>query len=73
MLPRMMKVCRRPRCETANVGEYMPFCSNLPVPSLLPDMSLWVTAPPSPSSPTPTVSLKILPSLSTQDMKSTGE
>uniref|UniRef100_H3CXC0 Nuclear factor related to kappaB binding protein n=1 Tax=Tetraodon nigroviridis TaxID=99883 RepID=H3CXC0_TETNG len=37
------------------------------------DVSLWATAPQSPSSPTPTVSLKILPTLSTQDMKSTDK
>ncbi|XP_051257125.1 nuclear factor related to kappa-B-binding protein isoform X1 [Dicentrarchus labrax] len=35
------------------------------------DMSLWTPAPQSPSSPTPTVSLRVLPSLSTQDMKTT--
>ncbi|KAK2879601.1 nuclear factor related to kappa-B-binding protein isoform X1 [Channa argus] len=33
------------------------------------DLSLWTPAPQSPSSPTPTVSLRFLPSLSTQDMK----
>ncbi|TNM84906.1 hypothetical protein fugu_009084 [Takifugu bimaculatus] len=37
------------------------------------DVSLWTQTPQSPSSPTPTVSLKILPSLSTQDMKSTDK
>uniref|UniRef100_A0A3Q2QRE8 Nuclear factor related to kappa-B-binding protein n=1 Tax=Fundulus heteroclitus TaxID=8078 RepID=A0A3Q2QRE8_FUNHE len=35
------------------------------------DISLWNPAPQSPSSPTPTVSLKVLPSLSTPDMKIT--
>ncbi|XP_034538934.1 nuclear factor related to kappa-B-binding protein isoform X2 [Notolabrus celidotus] len=35
------------------------------------DISLWNPAPQSPSSPTPTVSLRVLPSLSTQDMKIT--
>ncbi|CAJ1064009.1 nuclear factor related to kappa-B-binding protein [Xyrichtys novacula] len=35
------------------------------------DISLWNPAPQSPSSPTPTVSLRVLPSLSTQDMKTT--
>ncbi|XP_036379176.1 nuclear factor related to kappa-B-binding protein isoform X2 [Megalops cyprinoides] len=35
------------------------------------DMGSWLPAPPSPSSPTPTVSLRVLPSLSTQDMKTT--
>ncbi|XP_059206907.1 nuclear factor related to kappa-B-binding protein isoform X1 [Centropristis striata] len=35
------------------------------------EISLWTPAPQSPSSPTPTVSLKVLPSLSTQDMKTT--
>ncbi|KAI4813952.1 hypothetical protein KUCAC02_003170 [Chaenocephalus aceratus] len=35
------------------------------------DISLWTPAPHSPSSPTPTVSLRVLPSLSTQDMKIT--
>lgn len=40
---------------------------------LLVDISLWTPAPQSPSSPTPTVSLKIFPSLSTQDMRSTGQ
>ncbi|XP_018547174.1 nuclear factor related to kappa-B-binding protein isoform X1 [Lates calcarifer] len=35
------------------------------------DLSLWTPAPQSPSSPTPTVSLRVLPSLSTQDMKTT--
>lgn len=35
------------------------------------DISLWTPAPQSPSSPTPTVSLRVLPSLSTQDMKTT--
>ncbi|XP_061595796.1 nuclear factor related to kappa-B-binding protein isoform X2 [Cololabis saira] len=35
------------------------------------DVSLWSPTPPSPSSPTPTVSLRVLPSLSTQDMKTT--
>ncbi|XP_069569378.1 nuclear factor related to kappa-B-binding protein isoform X1 [Brachyistius frenatus] len=35
------------------------------------DKSLWTPAPQSPSSPTPTVSLRVLPSLSTHDMKTT--
>ncbi|XP_044079573.1 nuclear factor related to kappa-B-binding protein isoform X2 [Siniperca chuatsi] len=35
------------------------------------DISLWTPAPQSPSSLTPTVSLRVLPSLSTQDMKTT--
>ncbi|XP_029029987.1 nuclear factor related to kappa-B-binding protein isoform X2 [Betta splendens] len=35
------------------------------------DLSSWTPAPQSPSSPTPTVSLRVLPSLSTQDMKTT--
>ncbi|XP_041864016.1 nuclear factor related to kappa-B-binding protein isoform X3 [Melanotaenia boesemani] len=35
------------------------------------DMSLWTPAPQSPSSPSPTVSLRVLPSLSTLDMKTT--
>ncbi|XP_040038126.2 nuclear factor related to kappa-B-binding protein [Gasterosteus aculeatus] len=35
------------------------------------DTSLWAPAPQSPSSPTPAVSLRVLPSLSTQDMKTT--
>ncbi|XP_061904563.1 nuclear factor related to kappa-B-binding protein-like isoform X1 [Entelurus aequoreus] len=35
------------------------------------DLSLWTPAPQSPSSPTPSVSLRVLPSLSTQDMKTT--
>lgn len=35
------------------------------------DMSLWTPAPQSPSSPLPTVSLRVLPSLSTLDMKTT--
>lgn len=35
------------------------------------DLSIWTSAPQSPTSPTPTVSLRILPSLSTQDMKTT--
>ncbi|XP_072230821.1 nuclear factor related to kappa-B-binding protein [Leuresthes tenuis] len=35
------------------------------------DMSSWTQAPQSPSSPTQTVSLRVLPSLSTQDMKTT--
>ncbi|XP_068188139.1 nuclear factor related to kappa-B-binding protein [Antennarius striatus] len=35
------------------------------------DISLWTSAPQSPSSPTSTVSLRVLPSLSTQDMKTT--
>uniref|UniRef100_A0A3P9Q3K1 Nuclear factor related to kappaB binding protein n=1 Tax=Poecilia reticulata TaxID=8081 RepID=A0A3P9Q3K1_POERE len=35
------------------------------------DMSVWNPAPQSPSSPTPTVSLRVLPSLSTPDMKIT--
>ncbi|KAL6470040.1 hypothetical protein MHYP_G00211590 [Metynnis hypsauchen] len=33
------------------------------------DDTSWLPVPPSPSSPTPTVSLRVLPSLSTQDMK----
>ncbi|TKS83020.1 Nuclear factor related to kappa-B-binding protein DNA-binding protein R kappa-B [Collichthys lucidus] len=33
------------------------------------DISLWTPGPQSPSSPTPTVSLRVLPSLSTLDMK----
>ncbi|XP_077597276.1 nuclear factor related to kappa-B-binding protein [Stigmatopora nigra] len=33
------------------------------------DLTLWTPAPQSPSSPTTTVSLKVIPSLSTQDMK----
>uniref|UniRef100_A0A3B3T9K8 Nuclear factor related to kappa-B-binding protein n=1 Tax=Paramormyrops kingsleyae TaxID=1676925 RepID=A0A3B3T9K8_9TELE len=36
------------------------------------DMGSWSPAPQSPSSPTPTVSLRVLPTLSTQDMKTTG-
>ncbi|XP_023656200.2 nuclear factor related to kappa-B-binding protein [Paramormyrops kingsleyae] len=35
------------------------------------DMGSWSPAPQSPSSPTPTVSLRVLPTLSTQDMKTT--
>ncbi|XP_023123796.2 nuclear factor related to kappa-B-binding protein [Amphiprion ocellaris] len=35
------------------------------------DILSWTPAPQSPSSPTPTVSLRVLPSLSTQDMKTT--
>ncbi|KAM9728335.1 nuclear factor related to kappa-B-binding protein isoform 1-T1 [Menidia menidia] len=35
------------------------------------DVSLWTQGPPSPSSPTTTVSVRVLPSLSTQDMKTT--
>ncbi|KAM3601807.1 uncharacterized protein V6R79_019141 [Siganus canaliculatus] len=35
------------------------------------DISLWTPAPQSPSSPTATMSLRVLPSLSTQDMKTT--
>uniref|UniRef100_A0A3Q3BKG9 Nuclear factor related to kappa-B-binding protein n=1 Tax=Kryptolebias marmoratus TaxID=37003 RepID=A0A3Q3BKG9_KRYMA len=35
------------------------------------DLSLWTPAPQSPSSPTPTVSLRVLPSLSTPDMRIT--
>ncbi|XP_028278120.1 nuclear factor related to kappa-B-binding protein [Parambassis ranga] len=35
------------------------------------DISLWTPAPQSPSSPTTTLSLRVLPSLSTQDMKTT--
>lgn len=37
------------------------------------DFSLWNQAPQSPSSPTASVSLRVLPSLSTQDMKSTDK
>lgn len=37
------------------------------------DISLWTAAPQSPSSPTSTVSLRVLPSLSTQDMRTTGQ
>uniref|UniRef100_A0AAR2INZ3 DEUBAD domain-containing protein n=1 Tax=Pygocentrus nattereri TaxID=42514 RepID=A0AAR2INZ3_PYGNA len=33
------------------------------------DTTSWLPVPPPPSSPTPTVSLRVLPSLSTQDMK----
>ncbi|XP_077360742.1 nuclear factor related to kappa-B-binding protein [Festucalex cinctus] len=35
------------------------------------DLTSWTPAPQSPSSPTPSVSLRIMPSLSTQDMKTT--
>ncbi|KAJ8342419.1 hypothetical protein SKAU_G00323470 [Synaphobranchus kaupii] len=35
------------------------------------DMASWLPAPPSPSSPAPTVTLRVLPSLSTPDMKIT--
>ncbi|XP_020778598.1 nuclear factor related to kappa-B-binding protein isoform X1 [Boleophthalmus pectinirostris] len=35
------------------------------------ELSMWTSAPQSPSSPTPTISLRVLPSLSTQDMKTT--
>lgn len=35
------------------------------------DATMWNPVPQSPSSPTPTVSLRVLPSLSTQDMKTT--
>ncbi|KAK7926104.1 hypothetical protein WMY93_008414 [Mugilogobius chulae] len=35
------------------------------------ELSMWTSTPQSPSSPTPTVSLRVLPSLSTQDMKTT--
>lgn len=41
--------------------------------NFLADFSLWNQAPQSPTSPTPSVSLRILPSLCTQDMKSTGQ
>ncbi|XP_038133059.1 nuclear factor related to kappa-B-binding protein isoform X2 [Cyprinodon tularosa] len=37
------------------------------------DISLWNATPPSPSSPTATVSLRVLPSLSTPDMKVTDK
>uniref|UniRef100_A0A665UUX6 Nuclear factor related to kappa-B-binding protein n=1 Tax=Echeneis naucrates TaxID=173247 RepID=A0A665UUX6_ECHNA len=37
------------------------------------DISIWNPAPQSPSSPTPTVALRVLPSLSTQDMKTTDK
>lgn len=37
------------------------------------DISMWTPAPQSPSSPTSTVSLRVLPSLSTQDMKTAGQ
>uniref|UniRef100_A0AAY4AAI3 DEUBAD domain-containing protein n=1 Tax=Denticeps clupeoides TaxID=299321 RepID=A0AAY4AAI3_9TELE len=33
------------------------------------ELGPWITSPQSPSSPTPTVSLRVVPSLSTQDMK----
>ncbi|XP_072302292.1 nuclear factor related to kappa-B-binding protein isoform X2 [Eucyclogobius newberryi] len=35
------------------------------------ELSMWTSTPQSPSSPTPTVSLRVLPSLSTQDMRTT--
>uniref|UniRef100_A0A674BP40 Nuclear factor related to kappaB binding protein n=1 Tax=Salmo trutta TaxID=8032 RepID=A0A674BP40_SALTR len=37
------------------------------------DTASWLPTPQSPSSPTPTVSVRVLPSLSTQDMKTTGQ
>ncbi|KAJ8275655.1 hypothetical protein COCON_G00074070 [Conger conger] len=46
-------------------------CADSNVSSDDEDMGSWFPAPPSPSSPTPTVSLRVLPSLSTPDMKMT--
>ncbi|KAI1903762.1 hypothetical protein AGOR_G00030560 [Albula goreensis] len=46
-------------------------CADSNVSSDDEDMGVWLPAPPSPSSPTPTVSLRVLPSLSTPDMKTT--
>ncbi|XP_064208586.1 nuclear factor related to kappa-B-binding protein isoform X1 [Anguilla rostrata] len=46
-------------------------CADSNVSSDDEDMGSWLPAPPSPSSPTPTVSLRVLPSLSTSDMKTT--
>lgn len=40
---------------------------------LFSDTASWLPAPQSPSSPTPTVSVRVLPSLSTLDMKTTGQ
>uniref|UniRef100_A0AAV2JAN5 Nuclear factor related to kappa-B-binding protein n=1 Tax=Knipowitschia caucasica TaxID=637954 RepID=A0AAV2JAN5_KNICA len=37
------------------------------------ELSIWTSGPESPSSPGPSVSLRVLPSLSTQDMKTTGK
>ncbi|XP_017348136.1 nuclear factor related to kappa-B-binding protein isoform X1 [Ictalurus punctatus] len=44
-------------------------CGDSNVSSDEDDTASWLSTPPSPSSPTPTVSLRVLPSLSTQDMK----
>ncbi|XP_060746295.1 nuclear factor related to kappa-B-binding protein isoform X1 [Tachysurus vachellii] len=44
-------------------------CGDSNVSSDEDDTSSWLSTPPSPSSPTPTVSLRVLPSLFTQDMK----
>ncbi|XP_056093040.1 nuclear factor related to kappa-B-binding protein [Rhinichthys klamathensis goyatoka] len=44
-------------------------CGDSNVSSDEDDTAFWLPVPPSPSSPTATVSLRVLPSLSTQDMK----
>uniref|UniRef100_A0AAX7T2A4 DEUBAD domain-containing protein n=1 Tax=Astatotilapia calliptera TaxID=8154 RepID=A0AAX7T2A4_ASTCA len=62
-LSRIMKEVKA-ECGDSNTDHTSSF-------GCLPDISPWTPAPQSPSSPTPTVSVRVLPSLSTQDMKST--
>ncbi|KAM9450340.1 nuclear factor related to kappa-B-binding protein [Clarias gariepinus] len=63
---REQRVRRRVNCILREVKSE---CGDSNVSSDEDDTASWLSAPPSPSSPTQTVSLRVLPSLSTQDMK----
>ncbi|XP_056586603.1 nuclear factor related to kappa-B-binding protein [Triplophysa dalaica] len=63
---------RRVRCRVGHIlKDVKTECadSNVSSDEMVADTASWLPVPQSPSSPTPTVSLRVLPSLSTQDMK----
>ncbi|XP_016084293.1 nuclear factor related to kappa-B-binding protein isoform X2 [Sinocyclocheilus grahami] len=61
---------QRVRCRVGHIlKDVKTECGDSNVSSDEDDTASWLPVPQSPSSPTPTVSLRVLPSLSTQDMK----
>ncbi|KAA0720116.1 Nuclear factor related to kappa-B-binding protein DNA-binding protein R kappa-B [Triplophysa tibetana] len=61
---------RRVRCRVGHIlKDVKTECADSNASSDEDDTASWLPVPQSPSSPTPTVSLRVLPSLSTQDMK----
>ncbi|XP_057215692.1 nuclear factor related to kappa-B-binding protein isoform X2 [Triplophysa rosa] len=61
---------QRVRCRVGHIlKDVKTECVDSNVSSDEDDTASWLPVPQSPSSPTPTVSLRVLPSLSTQDMK----